>query len=38
MPIGSVWSHYSGPDYYMNYYMKRLAGWSHVSPLPRPQQ
>jgi hypothetical protein len=21
MPIGPVWSHYNGPDYYTNYYM-----------------
>jgi hypothetical protein len=23
MPIGLVWGHYSGLDYYMNYYMNR---------------
>jgi hypothetical protein len=31
MPIGWVWSHFSGPNYYMNYYMNR--GRSTVSPL-----
>lgn len=24
MAIGSVWSHYTDPDYYTNYYMKGL--------------
>ena len=31
MPIGWVWSHLSGPNYYMNYYMNRRS--SAVSPL-----
>ena len=24
--IRSIWSHYRGPDYYTNYYMKLLVG------------
>jgi len=30
MPIGSVWGHSSGLDYYMNYYMNRPRGESDV--------
>ncbi len=31
MPTGGVWSHFSGPNYYMNYYMNQRS--SAVSPL-----